>query len=322
MQRITRDRAMNYLFDAKKEPVLRVKQGESFQVETEDAFSGRVRTTSDLQKRHTFPTHQVTPTLSNPMGGPIFVEGAEKGDVLAVQIEEIVVDDAGYTYWGTNQGPLGCDPRWPELSKPHVEEIRHLPGPSGTTRDGKGVLKSGFEWDLAPFIGTIGTAPEVEVETSAVGQGPWGGNLDCRDIREGTTVFIPVYHDGGLLHVGDVHAGQGDTEFYGAADESRSELTLSCRVIKGKKIPFIRLEKAESIVCLYCFRPLENAVETAIIYLIEWMIEEYGVSPTEAYAFASINPDFRVNVYQMVRIGRIQYTVGAEISKKHLRYKE
>jgi acetamidase/formamidase len=319
MQRIPRDRAMNYLFDAKTEPALRVEQEESFQVETEDAFSGEIRSPEDLLERHKSPTRQVTPHLSNPMGGPIFVEGAEKGDVLVVDVEEIVVDDIGRTCWGSHQGPLGCDPRWPELGRPHLTEIRHLPGPSGTTRDGRGVLESGFEWDLAPFIGTIGVAPDVEVETSAVGQGPWGGNLDCRDIRERTKVLIPVFHEGGLLHVGDVHAGQGDTEFYGTADECRSVVTLSCRVMKNRSIPYIRLEKPESIVCLYCFRPLETAVESAITFLIEWMVDEYGVSPTTAYSFASINPDFRVRVYQMVRIDRIQYTVGAEISKKHLR---
>jgi acetamidase/formamidase len=168
------------------------------------------------------------------------------------------------------------------------------------------------------MIGTIGTAPDREVETSAVGQGPWGGNLDVRDMKEGTRAYLNCYHDGGLLYVGDVHASQGDTEFYGTADETRAELTLSCRVIKNKTIPFVRLEKAESIVSLYSFRPLEDAVESAIVNLMEWMVTEYGVSERVAYMHTCINPDFRVNVYQMVRLGRIQYTVGAEIPRKYL----
>ena len=168
------------------------------------------------------------------------------------------------------------------------------------------------------MIGTIGTAPDREVETSAVGQGPWGGNLDVRDIAEGTTCYLNCYHPGGLLYVGDVHASQGDTEFYGTADETRAELTLSCRVIKNKKIPFVRLEKRDSIVSLYSFRPLEDAVESAIINLMEWMVNDYGVSERDAYMHTCINPDFRINVYQMVRLGRIQYTAGAEIPKKYL----
>ena len=142
------------------------------------------------------------------------------------------------------------------------------------------------------MIGTIGTAPDREVETSAVGQGPWGGNLDVRDIAEGTTCYLNCYHPGGLLYVGDVHASQGDTEFYGTADETRAELTLSCRVIKNKKIPFVRLEKRDSIVSLYSFRPLEDAVESAIINLMEWMVNDYGVSERDAYMHTCINPIF------------------------------
>ena len=83
-------------------------------------------------------------------------------------------------------------------------------------------------------------------------------------------------------------------------------------------MPFVRLEKDDSIVALYSFRPLEDAVKSAIENLMEWMVTEYGVSERDAYMHACINPDFRVNVYQMVRIGRIQYTVGAEIPRKYL----
>ena len=99
---------------------------------------------------------------------------------------------------------------------------------------------------------------------------------------------------------------------------TRSELTLSCRVIKNKRIPFVRLEKEESIVSLYSFRPLEDAVETAIVNLMEWMVTEYGVSERDAYMHTCINPESRINVYQMVRLGRIQYTAGAEIPRRYL----
>jgi len=318
MQQIRREQAMEYVFDGRKGPVIRVRPGERFLVETEDAFSGRIHTREDLLRSHTFPTAQVTPRLSNPMAGPIYVEGAEKGDVLAVSIESITVDEIGRTTWTEFRGPLCNSPRWPELGEPYLHTIRHLPGPSGTTRDGRGVLNEKTTWDLCPFIGTLGVAPEVEVTTSAVGQGPWGGNLDCRDMKEGTIAYIPVYHEGALLYLGDVHASQGDTEFYGAADESRAEVILKCEVIKNKKIPFLRLEKPDSILSLFCYRPLEDAVETAIIYLMEWLVEEYGFTPREAYLHTTVNPDFRVHIYQMVRIGQIQYTVGAEIPKRYL----
>lgn len=318
MQRLTRDQAMEYEFDYRHAPKLRVKQGELFVVETEDASSGLIRSADVAPLIDHFPTRKFEPPKANPVGGPIFVEGAEKGDLLEVTIEQIIVDEQGYTSFRPGAGPLGDSYRWQALRGPFVHIIKHLPGPSGTTRDGKGVFNDKIIWDLKPFIGTIGVAPEREVETSAVGQGPWGGNLDVRDMKEGTKCYLNCYHDGALLYIGDVHGSQGDTEFYGTADETRAEVTLSCRVIKQKRIPFLRLEKADSIVSLYSFRPLEDAVESAIVNLMEWMVTEYGVPEREAYMHMCVNPDFRVNVYQMVRLGRLQYTVGAEIPKKYL----
>ena len=318
MQRIPRAQAMEYEFDHRHEPKLRVRQGESFVVETEDAASGLVRSVDDASRLDSLPTRNFNPPKSNPIGGPVYVEGAQRGDLLEVTIEKIVVDDQGFTAFRPGRSPLGDSYRWRSLRGPYVHIVEHRPGPSGTTRDGTGRLNDKVTWDLQPMIGTIGVAPDREVETSAVGQGPWGGNLDVRDVKEGTRCYLNCYHDGALLYVGDVHASQGDTEFYGTADETRAELTLSCRVIKGKQIPFVRLEKDDSIVSLYSFRPLEDAVESAIVNLMEWMVKEYGVAERDAYMHACINPDFRINVYQMVRIGRIQYTVGAEIPRKYL----
>lgn len=318
MQKITRDQAMKYEFNHGDEPLLRVEQGESFVIETEDAGSGQVRSADVAPNIMDFPTRKFEPPKGNPIGGPVFVEGAERGDLLEVTIEKVVVDDQGFTNIRPGHGPLGDSYRWKAFQEPFVHIIKHLPGPSGTTRDGKGIFNDKITWDLAPMIGTIGVAPDREVETSAVGQGPWGGNLDVRDVKEGTKVYINVYHEGGLLYVGDVHASQGDTEFYGTADETRGELTLSCRVIKHKMIPFLRLEKEDTIVSLYSSRPLEDSVKSAIENLMEWMVTEYGVSEHDAYMHTCINPDFRVNVYQMVRLGRLQYTVGAEIPRKYL----
>ena len=318
MQQIAREDALEYEFDYRHPPKLRVKQGETFVVNTEDAFSGLLRSSDMAPQLRDLPVWKFEPAKGNPIGGPIYVEGVERGDLLEVTIERIVVDEQGVTTFIPGGGPLGDSYKWQSLRGPEVNIIKHLPGPSGTFHDGKAVLNDNVSWDLQPMIGTIGVAPDREVETSLVGQGPWGGNLDVRDMKEGTKCYLNCYHEGGLLYVGDVHGGQGDSEFYGAADETRAELTLSCRVIKNKTIPFVRLEKADSIVSLYSFRPLENAVESAIVNLMEWIVTEYGVSERDAYMHTCINPEFRVNVYQMVRLGRIQYTAGAEIPKKFL----
>ena len=89
-------------------------------------------------------------------------------------------------------------------------------------------------------------------------------------------------------------------------------------LIKGKRIPGLRIEKPESLICIHNYRPLEVAVETATIQLMDWMITEFGISPTDAYCLVSTCPDFRINVYQMCKIGRLDYVAGAEIPKKYL----
>ena len=318
MQRIVKADALKYELDYRDEPLLRVAQGESFVVETYDAQSGTITSADVAPLIAGMPSAKSEPGKGNPVGGPVFVEGAEPGDLLEVTIEKIIVEEQGWTHPGPKGGPLGDSYEWPALHEPYVRIFKHLPGPSGTTRDGKGVFSDKITWDLKPFIGTIAVAPEREVESTTIGQGPFGGNLDVRDMMEGTRCYINCYHEGGLLYVGDVHASQGDTEFTGSADETGAELTLSCRVIKNKRIPFLRLEKDESIVSLFSARPLEEAVHNAIVNLMSWMVEEYGVSELDAYTHMSVNPDFRINVYQMARVGRLRFTAGAEIPRRYL----
>lgn len=318
LQRIPRDQAMRFLITRDTPPVLRVQPGESFVVETEDALAGKIRTPDRLPIPEHVPELLAAPPELNPCAGPIYIEGAKRGDVLAVRIERIEVDEQGVTCFIPGVGPLNDSHRWQVCNGPLTRIVRHEPGPSGTMRDGRAVLSEGVSWDLKPFVGTIGTAPERESESTLMGQGPWGGNMDCRDICEGTTVYLNCYHDGGLLFVGDVHGSQADTEFYGIADETRAEVTVSCEIVPDKRLPNPRLEKAESIVCVYSYRPVDDAVRAAMLNLFEMMVTEYNVPPEEAYMHLCINPDVRVNVYQMIPVGRIQYTVGAEIPTKYL----
>jgi amidase len=81
----------------------------------------------------------------------------------------------------------------------------------------------------------------------------------------------------------------------------------------------MRIEKPNSIVALFAFRPLEVAVETATFHLMEWLISEFHFKPVDAYCLVSTCPDFRINVYQMCRLGKLNYVAGAEIPKKYLR---
>ena len=90
-------------------------------------------------------------------------------------------------------------------------------------------------------------------------------------------------------------------------------------MIKNKEIPYPRIEKEESIIQLYTDKPLEAAVNKAIVNLMKWLIEDYEMSPRDAYFQIGVNPDFRINIYQMVDLGRLRYTVGAEFPKKYIK---
>jgi len=319
MQRIDREQARKFAFNALDEPLLRVAPGETFEMETYDASVGYFRTPADKAYPALRPGFDRSPPQVNPIAGPVFVEGAERGDTLVVTIEEIVCDDYSWIAVGPRRGPLGESTRWPELSSEYTTVIfEHTPGPSGTQRDGTLNFNERISWPITPFVGTLGVAPDREVTTSVDGQGEWGGNLDIRDAAPGNRIFLPVYHPGALFYLGDVHASQGDTEFTGTAAETKATVRLKLELQKAKRTAWIRIEKPDSIIAIHAFRPLEVAVETATFQMMEWLITDYGFTPTDAYCFVSTCPDFRINVYQMCKLGKLNYVAGAEVPKRYL----
>jgi acetamidase/formamidase len=319
VQRVGREQARKYAFDWRDEPLLRVRAGESFELETYDASTGYFKTAADKAVPARRPGFDRSPPLANPIAGPIHVEGARRGDALVVVLEDILVDDYSWIAIGPRRGPLGESTRWPELSSDYTTKVfRHSPGPSGTTRDGTLHFSDKLCWPITPFVGTLGVAPDREVTTSLDGQGEWGGNLDIRDATVGNRIWLPVFHDGGLFYLGDVHASQGDTEFSGTAAETKATVRLHLELVRGKRVPWMRIEKPASLVAVHAARPLELAVETATTHLMDWLITEYGFMPTDAYCLVSTCPDFRINVYQMCKIGKLSFVAGAELPKRYL----
>jgi amidase len=315
---------LKYTFDFQHAPVMEVEPGEQFALETEDAPSGTYRAPEDAARLLDAWYLNYSPPKANPLTGPVHVKGADPGDTLVVHLDNLEVDTQSVTYWRPGHRPLGDSLKWADLNKPtlvigRIENGEVQMDEAATWEDGKVVRHPiGLRVRQSPFVGTIGVAPEREVETSGLGQGSWGGNMDIRDIRPGARVLLPCYHKGALLYVGDVHACQGDTEFYGTAMEVRATVTLHCEVVKRSQMPFVRLQTETSIVSVACARPLEEAVLRASVQLMEWLRKEYGCSQRQAYLLLGVNPDFRVNVYQMAPIGKLQYTVGAEIIKSSL----
>ncbi|WP_394890494.1 acetamidase/formamidase family protein [Mesorhizobium sp. AaZ16] len=303
---------------ALKEPRLRVKPNESFVLQVENSMSNKIRSEDDL------PTPEVLGDLHrlkkyNPCAGPIYVEGAKPGDTLAVDIIDIVVEDKGYVLIEPGAGPLADLQKYPDGRGPFTKFIRHLPGPSGTTSDGIGVFSNDIQWKLQPLVGTLGVVPDRPASGSdtVTMQCAYGGNLDTREFRKGHRIYIPVAHEGALLYAGDVHASQA-TEFGGTGDESRAEITLRCDIIPNKTTPFVRVETPTEIIQLNSYRPIEEGFRQAHMWLLDWLVEDFGFTVKDAVFNLAVNPDIRANVYALSMWGKMNYTIGVSFPKSNL----
>lgn len=321
-KRILRNEATITEFGADLKPRLRVEPGGRFVVETQDNFFGQIKTEEDL------PTPEALPFLRNqfwkvnPVAGPIHVDGLKAGDLLVLEIEDIVPAEQGWTGFVADFGNLAGNAEFPELQQPYSRITRHEPGPSGTTSDGTGTFNVNREvtYPLQPFLGTIVTAPERGVENTLVSQGPWGGNIDCRDVRKGSKIMMNTYHDGGLLFFGDAHAAQGDSEYTGLADEAAADTAARCHVVEQQKIPgVLRIETTESLIQVDSARnagSMDRALNGAFVGMMKWLTRENGMDEKEVYLHFTANPDVRIHTYQFVGPGL--YVVGVEFPKKYL----
>jgi amidase len=319
MRTVPRDknfgRPENYAFSSGTEPVLRVEQGEAFAVETEDTYNGVLREDPRrVQPRDMKPYTDHTPFWYNPVCGPIYVNGVESGDVLAVRI--VSIDNI-------SRGTVATVPRahhfaglrgWEETDEPYTGVISNA---------GKSTWDYGSRthtWEQRPFIGTLATAPDFEVlsplTTSFGSNLASGGNLDCCAVAPGATVYLQSLNEGGLVFLGDVHASQGDGEVCGVANEVAATVTLECSVVKSKRLRNVRIVNDDALISVYCYRPIEEAFRQAMRDLILWLEEDYGLTRREAYLLMSVCPDFRLRTYQMCAgLGRLEITVGAEFPR-------
>jgi acetamidase/formamidase len=246
-------------------PALTIAPGETVAVETEDAFSGQVRKEGDRRDTKKLP-------YGNPQSGPIFVQGAEKGDTLAIRIDRIE-PRIGLSVTRTG-GPSGLG-EYLGLDIPHGTRICPI-------RDGKVWWSDKLGVPYAPMVGTIGTAPEMGVPTTGPA-GAYGGNMDIKEVTDGNILYLPVYVPGALLHLGDAHAAQGDGELCTTAFEMPAVVTITVDLIKGKSIPRPRIRSEQEIMTVATGTPMERSVARAYADLILWMEEEYGVPRWDAF---------------------------------------
>ncbi len=294
-----------YVIGPYAEPVATVNAGDTFAVETADAFENKIDSPkADITRLITLP-------YVNPLTGPIYVEGAEKGDTLAVTIHSIeVTRDYGVSALIPEFGGLCSTIFTRTLNQPLPPRVMIHP-----IRDGQVTFSE--ELDIPaipyePFYGTIGTAPELEA-ISSLAPGFHGGNMDAADTCPGNTVYLPVNVTGALLHVGDGHAAQGDAEVCGVATEIPTRGIMTVEVISGRAIATPRVESEDYIMTVGSARPMEDAARIAFYELVMWLEGDYGLERLTAYQLCS--QVARVRLANMVDV---LYSVVAKFPKRYL----
>lgn len=220
----------------------------------------------------------------NPQTGPFYIEGAMPGDTLVVKLNRVrtnrdwAVSGSQVVRNALEPGQLGnlkWEPGFPSRWKIDTEKgIAYLEKPTDHLRN--------FTVPLAPMLGCVATAPEEQWSISTRDSGRFGGNMDYNEIREGTTLYLPVYHPGALLFLGDGHAAQGDGELTGDALETSMDFEFTVDLITrgGVGKPFV--ENAEYLMSMGIAGSLPDALQMATGGLMRWLNVHHGLTPSES----------------------------------------
>jgi acetamidase/formamidase len=279
-------------YAASAPPVLRVKSGETVEVET------LITSTPERLEGAGLPAAQVEQSLRDilkevkdrgPGGhiltGPIYVEGAEPGDVLEVRINAIkLAIPYAYNAFGPGRGFLPEDFPYPRMKIIPLDERRMI------ARFGDGI-----EIPLHPFFGSIGVAPPITSGRISSGP-PWihAGNLDNKDLVAGTTLYIPVHAAGALLFVGDGHAGQGNGEVDITALETSLVGTFQLVVRKDMHLRWPRAETPTHFITMGLHEDLNEATRLAVREMIDFLVTEKHLSRDDAYMLTSVAADLAI----------------------------
>jgi amidase len=249
--------------------------------------------------------------------GPIRIEGAEPGDTLVVEVLKVRPNrDTAVSTQGGTFGALVPDSRTAMLNQPfprgrYVWRIdrERMTG----TVDLPGSAMKSITVPLRPMLGRVAVAPEGDEAFGGLWPGPFGGNMDVSDVREGTTVYLPVFHEGALFYFGDGHALQGDGEVCGSGLETSMDVAFRFGLQKKKTIAWPRLEDAEHLMVAGSARPLSDALRIAFVELVQWLVADHGFDKADAYQLVSQVASMRVaNMVDPL------YTVVAKFPKRFL----
>jgi acetamidase/formamidase len=249
--------------------------------------------------------------------GPIAIEGAQPGDTLVVEILKVRPNrDTAVSTQGGRFGALVPDAGTAFLNDmfPRGRYVWRLDRAAMTgSVDLPTSTRATPTIPLHPMLGRVAVAPAGGEAFGGLWPGDFGGNMDAADVREGTTVYLPVFHPGALFYFGDGHAAQGDGEVCGSGLETSMEVAFRFGLRKGKAIAWPRFEDAEHIMVAGSARPLSDALRIAFVELIDWLVAEHGFSKPDAYQLVS-----QVAVVRVANMVDPIYTVVAKFPKRQL----
>jgi amidase len=255
-------------FSPDEPPALRTAPGtgERIAFETDDAVYAQLHEHKDMAKL----TAQI-----NPVTGPLYVEGAQPGDTLAVTIHEIRLKDHGWS-----------------VSLPGSGALQHVMGDDMFTRqvpiDADGVhVTDRHVFAPRPMIGCIGTAPAVGSNSTIMPSYGQGGNMDLTECRPGSVVYLPVMVEGALLSIGDIHAIMAEGESSFVAIEAEGVAVVSVDVIHGKPLRAPRVETADEWVFVGLGDPVQESIRRGYEDVFDFLVTDHGWSKGDAFAVLS-----------------------------------
>ena len=275
---LTADQTHNK-FSSAIPPVLTVPSGSVIEAFTEDASDNQFSLDSqvdDVANLDFEPIH--------PLTGPVFIEGAEPGDVLAVTLHTVELGE-----WGWQSIVPGFGFLADEFTEPALKTFKL--GKDATSVE----FAEGIHIPLNPFPGVMGVAPETSEMLSTIPPRANGGNMDDPNLVAGTTVYFPVFVEGALFSIGDAHAVQGLGEVCGTAIEVPTRIVYELNLIKGERsIPEPQYETDDYYAVTAFAETIDEAARKATRYMIDYLNEAHGLSRQDAYMLASLAGDLKI----------------------------
>lgn len=262
-----------YAFAPHMRPALTVEPQETLVFETIDAFGGQITSAKDTLEHLDF-------SRVNPATGPVFILDAQLGDTLVVRIEGIELPAQGAIVTGEGMGVLR------EEMEGHATKILPI-------KDNY-VHFDGIQLPVSPMIGVIGVAPEGEPFPTGSAH-RHGGNMDTKEIGEGATLYLPVFQQGAMLAMGDVHAVMGDGEVCVSGCEVSARITVEIDLIKGKWMRWPVVERKEGLYIVVSLPSIEESLHIATKEAVHLLQARLALPVTEAAMLASLAVDIKIS---------------------------